>query len=54
MGRENKLFLRLCDAGAPYICARAVCRCVWFAGESGIRPYGGGGRLAVTGTGTAA
>ena len=58
MGRENKLFLRLCgvqrDAGVPYICARAVCGCVRFAGGSGIRPYGGGGRLAVAGTDTAA
>ena len=58
MGKENKLFLRLCDiqrdAGAPCICARAVCGCVRFAGGSGIRPYGGGGRLAVAGTGTAA
>ena len=27
MGRENKLFLRLCDAGAPYVpgpCAAAL------------------------------
>ena len=32
MGRENKLFLRLCDAGVPYICARAVCGCIRFAG----------------------
>jgi len=54
MGRENKLFLRLCDAGAPCICARAVCGCVRFAGGSGIRLYGGGGRLAVAGTDTAA
>ena len=58
MGRENKLFLRLCDvqrdAGVHCICARAVCGCVWFAGGSGIRPYGGGGKLAVTETGTAA
>ena len=58
MGRENKLFLRLCgvqrDAGVPCICARAVCGYVRFAGGSGIRPYGGGGRLAVAGTGTAA
>ena len=54
MGRENKLFLRLCGAGVPYICARAVCGCVRFAGGSGIRPYGVGGRLTATGTGTAA
>ena len=54
MGRENKLFLRLCDAGVPCICARAVCGCVRFAGGSGIRPYGGDGRLAVAGTDTAA
>ena len=58
MGRENKLFLRLCgvqrDAGVPCICAWAVRGCIRFAGESGIRPYGGGGRLAVTETGTAA
>ena len=54
MGRENKLFLRLCDAGAPCICARAVYRCVRFADGLGIRPYGGGGRLAVAGTDTAA
>ena len=47
MGKENKLFLRLCDiqrdAGAPCICARAVCGYVRFAGGLGIRPYGGGG-----------
>ena len=58
MGRENKLFLRLCgvqrDAGVPCICARAVYGCIRFAGGSGIRPYGVGGRLTVTGTGTAA
>ena len=58
MGRENKLFLRLYgvqrDAGAPCICARAVCGYVRSAGRQGIRPYGGGGRLAVAGTGTAA
>ena len=58
MGRENKLFLRLCgvqrDAGAPCICARDVCGCIRFAGGSGIRPYGGGRRLAVAETGTAA
>ena len=58
MGRENKLFLRLCgvqrDAGVPCTCARDVCGCVRFAGGSGIRLYGGGGRLAVAGTDTAA
>ena len=57
MGRENKLFLRLCGVQrtkeALCICARAVCGCVRFAGGSGIRPYGVGGRLAVAGTGTA-
>ena len=54
MGRENKLFLRLCDVQRDAGVARDVCGCVRFAGGSGIRPYGGGGRLAVAGTGTAA
>ena len=49
MGRENKLFLRLCgiqrDAGVPCICARAVCGCIRFAGGLGILHYGVAGGL---------
>ena len=38
MGRENKLFLRLYDAGAPCICARAVCGCIRFAADRESAP----------------